>query len=54
VPYVWDIIVGSLAATSIEWSRTLIQVFPLNEDNDGDPLIQTSHTAEHDNTHDVV
>jgi len=54
VPYVWDIVVGSLAATSIEWSRMFIQVFPLNEDNDGDSLIRTSYTAEHDNTPDVV
>jgi len=34
VPYVWDVIVGSLTTTTMEWRRAFIQVFPLNDENE--------------------
>lgn len=32
VPYIWDVIVGTLTTTTMEWTRNEIQIFPLNED----------------------
>jgi len=62
VPYVWDVIVGTLTTTTMEWSRTYIQVFPLNEDKeveasalDNDTVgLGNSDAGKHDNTPDVV
>lgn len=64
VPYVWDVIVGTLTTTTMEWSRNKIQVFPLNEDlavevppnenlEEGFD-ISTSDAVTHENTADVV
>lgn len=33
VPYVWDVIVGSLTTTTFEWTRNAIMVFPLNDED---------------------
>ncbi len=33
VPYVWDVIVCAVTASSIEWDRSQIRVFPLLEDD---------------------
>ncbi|KAL3801110.1 hypothetical protein HJC23_002403 [Cyclotella cryptica] len=33
VPYIWDVIVGSLTASTFEWARNKIQVFSLNHDD---------------------
>mmetsp|Transcript_9017 Transcript_9017/g.15988 ORF Transcript_9017/g.15988 Transcript_9017/m.15988 type:complete len:622 (+) Transcript_9017:3-1868(+) len=62
VPYVWDVIVGTLTTTTMEWSRMFIQVFPLNEDKELEPLAENSNlegldssdVGAHDNTPDVV
>ena len=61
MPYVWDVIVGTLTTTTMEWSRNNIQVFPLNEVAEVESLtknitkaIDGSNTAAHDNTPDIV
>lgn len=58
VPYVWDMIVGTLTTTTMEWSRNKIQVFPLNNEEVMNPLPQQtsdqSETVAHENTPDVV
>ena len=67
VPYIWDVVVGTLTTTTMEWSRNKIQVFPLNEVEVVEPLPPSSndtesivsggtdtHTHAHDNTDDVV
>ncbi|KAL9182779.1 hypothetical protein ACHAXT_004058 [Thalassiosira profunda] len=63
VPYVWDVTVGTLTTTTMEWSRNKIRVFPLNEEVN-EPLTQTTDTEglegidegshDMDNTPDVV
>ncbi|KAL7543130.1 hypothetical protein ACHAXR_012428 [Thalassiosira sp. AJA248-18] len=57
VPYVWDMCIGTLTTTTMEWSRNKIQVFPLNEEI-REPLPQNSSdngdTVAHENTPDVV
>lgn len=30
MPYIWDVIVGALTASTFEWARNRIQVFSLN------------------------
>ena len=63
VPYIWDVIVGTLTTTTMEWTRNKIQIFPLNEDAEVvEPLYEseiatgsqddTGSTL--DNTEDVV
>mmetsp|Transcript_5579 Transcript_5579/g.12706 ORF Transcript_5579/g.12706 Transcript_5579/m.12706 type:complete len:792 (-) Transcript_5579:62-2437(-) len=61
VPYVWDVIVGTLTTTTMEWSRNKIQVFPLIEDINAEALPQSNTETfastdkdAHDNTPDVV
>jgi len=59
VPYIWDVIVGTLTTTTMEWSRNKIQVFPLNEEAEvefGTPAHSTTDESDvtHDNTPDVV
>jgi hypothetical protein len=60
VPYLWDVIVGALTTSTLEWSRDKILVFPLNEDTvsfpqNGDVEIgRTEEKTEYDNTPDVV
>jgi len=62
VPYVWDVIVGTLTTTTMEWSRTYIQVFLLNEDEEVEASVLDNNTAglgscdagKHDNTPGVV
>jgi hypothetical protein len=57
----WDVIVGALTTSTLEWSRDKIMVFPLNDekmessplqndDGSGDIIERT----EYDNTPDVV
>ena len=63
VPYVWDVTVGTLTTTTMEWSRNKIRVFPLNEEV-AEPLTQTTDmeglesidegSHDMDNTPDVV
>lgn len=31
VPYCWDVIVSTITASSLEWNKREIQVFPINE-----------------------
>ena len=47
VPYVWDMLVGTLSTTTIEWSRNKILVFPLN-DEVLEPLPQSTNTEDPD------
>ena len=61
VPYVWDMLVGTLTTTTIEWSRNKILVFPLNEEVVEPPPQSTNAEVsdqfapvEHGNTDDVV
>lgn len=60
VPYLWDVIVGALTTSTLEWSRDKILVFPLNEDTvsftqNGDVESgRTEEKTEYDNTPDVV
>ncbi len=58
MPYLWDVIVGALPISTLEWSREKILVFPLNEDtatlshdNGTDNAVEKT---EFDNTPDVV
>ncbi len=58
MPYLWDVIVGALTISTLEWSREKILVFPLNEDNDTLSYENGTNNAaektEFDNTPDVV
>jgi len=58
VPYLWDVIVGALTTSTLEWSREKILVFPLNEDTETLPHDNGTNNAvektEFDNTPDVV
>ena len=57
VPYLWDVIVGALSISTLEWSREKILVFPLNEvaktlsHDNGTTAVEKT---EFDNTPDVV
>ncbi|KAL7492809.1 hypothetical protein ACHAWT_001816 [Skeletonema menzelii] len=53
VPYLWDVIVGALSISTLEWSREKILVFPLNEDTETLSHDNVEKT-EFDNTPDVV
>ena len=59
VPYLWDVVVGTLTLSTLEWSREKILAFPLNEDIESD--LHTNGGAndftertEFDHTPDVV
>jgi len=64
LPYVWDVIVGTLTTTTMEWNRKSIEVFPLNYDIEVEPLVlkknseglgsSSTDLGAHDNTPDVV
>lgn len=59
VPYIWDVIVCSLTASTFEWARDRIKVFPLNHpssDDEGDRQanISSNHEDEHRHTQEVV
>ena len=64
VPYIWDVIVGTLTTTTMEWTRNEIQIFPLNEDTEVaeslcEPEVATGSQDDNtgstlDNTEDVV
>ena len=61
MPYLWDVIVGTLSISTLEWSREKILVFPLNEDSEttsDDGTNNATNNAvektEFDNTPDVV
>ena len=62
VPYIWDVTVGSLTASTFEWARNRIQVFPLNRDDnpmsefDGDEIQNTGSEDydDHKHTQEVV
>jgi len=63
VPYIWDVIVGTLTTTTMEWTRNKIQIFPLNEDVEVAESLYESEIATGsqddsgsalDNTEDVV
>lgn len=30
MPYIWDVIICTLTTTTMEWNRSKIQIFPLN------------------------
>lgn len=32
MPYIWDVTIGALTASTFEWARNRIKVFPLNCD----------------------
>lgn len=42
VPYVWDVIVGTMTTTTMEWTRSKIEVFPLNE------AVEAEHSLQND------
>ena len=42
VPYVWDVIVCTVTTTTMEWSRSEIRVFPLNNIEEDDPPLQNN------------
>ena len=52
MPYLWDVIVGALSISTLEWSREKILVFPLNEDTE--TISHEVEKTEFDNTPDVV
>jgi hypothetical protein len=66
VPYIWDVIVGALTASTFEWARNRIQVFSLNPNDalssynasefeiDGMPATKTEVCENHEHTPDVV
>lgn len=59
VPYIWDVIVGSLTASTFEWARDRIKVFPLNHPisdykDDGIANTGNNHEDEHIHTQEVV
>ncbi len=58
MPYLWDLVVGTITTATMEWSRNKIQVFPLNEDVELEPLplegTGSDDANAHDNTPDVV
>ena len=57
MPYLWDVIVGALSISTLEWSREKILVFPLNEDSEtisDDDTNNAVEKTEFDNTPDVV
>ena len=65
MPYIWDVVVGTLTTTTMEWSRNKIQVFPLNEVEVVEPLppsngtesivgVADTQTHARDNIDDVV
>lgn len=59
MPYLWDVIVGALTISTLEWSREKILVFPLNEDTDtlsheNGTNNNAAEKTEFDNTPDVV
>ena len=57
--YIWDVIVCTLTSTTMEWDRTKINAFPLNEDTEAEAMPQNTTSdsvgtdARH-NTPDVV
>ena len=65
VPYVWDVIICTLTSTTMEWSRSKIRIFPLNDDDDEEEEslppnsvsingVTDEGTDAYDNTPDVV
>lgn len=54
MPYLWDVIVGALSISTLEWSREKILVFPLNEDTETLSHDNAVEKTEFDNTPDVV
>jgi hypothetical protein len=59
VPYLWDVIVGALTTSTLEWSREKILVFPLNEDaealtHENGSSNNAAEKTDFDNTPDVV
>ena len=58
MPYLWDVIVGALSISTLEWSREKILVFPLNEDSEilshDNGTSNAVEKTEFDNTPDVV
>ena len=57
--YIWEVIVCTLTTTTMEWNRTKIIAFPLNEDTEAGAMdqITTSDSVGTDarhNTPDVV
>jgi hypothetical protein len=48
VPYVWEVIVCCATASSIEWDKRKIQVFPLLEDPNN-PLDESIHDVSGNN-----
>lgn len=58
MPYIWDVTVGSLTASTFEWARDQIKVFPLNHpassDYEGDGMATSYHADEHVHTEEVV
>ena len=58
VPYLWDVIVGTLTLSTHEWSREKILAFPLNEDVENDTYTNGANDViertEFDHTPDVV
>lgn len=57
VPYIWDVIVGSLTASTFEWARNMIEVFPLNHNDsvineiDDDEMMSASNGDYYNNDH---
>ncbi len=58
MPYLWDVIVGALTISTLEWKREKILVFPLNEDtatlSHDNGTNNAVEKTEFDNTPDVV
>jgi len=49
VPYVWDVIISTVTTATLEWSRSKIQVFPLNHFEE-----EELHTQNNISFHDIV
>jgi hypothetical protein len=56
VPYIWDVAIGALTASTFEWTRSRIQVFPLNHELGSDVSLEMNNDEceKHEHTPDVV
>jgi hypothetical protein len=54
VPYLWDIIVSAVTASSIEWNKSAIQVFPLLAIDESEEVIDVKNDDDDEQTENVI
>lgn len=52
MPYIWDVIICTLTTTTMEWNRSKIQIFPLNNTKQDELPLQISLASDGD--HDSI